>query len=57
MITILDLLIEEEKRERKNKEFENNLEFLYLEKYENCNVKKDNLKDNKPVRVIEINLY
>ncbi len=53
----LDLMIEEEKKERENKEFENNLQFLYLEDYKNFKQNKIDSKDNEPVNVIEINLY
>ena len=53
----LDLMIEEEKKESENKEFENNLQFLYLENYRSYKQDRFDSKDNEPVNVIEINLY
>ena len=56
-VDTLDVMIEEERKERENKEFENNLELLYLDNYKVFSENKIQLKDNEPVNVIEIKLY
>lgn len=56
-VDTLDVMIEEERKERENKEFENNLELLYLDNYKYFDENKIQSKDNEPVNVIEIKLY
>ena len=56
MVTILDLIAEEERLRKEEEKFEQSLEHLYIE-YSELNVPKEKKENNRSLNVIEINLY
>ena len=56
MVTILDLIAEEERLEREENKFEQSLEHLYIE-YSKLDVPQEKEENKSSLNVIEINLY